>query len=346
VTLADVQAKLAEEGKGYFLPLDPPHTRSATLGGIVATNDSGPKRFLYGTARDVILGIKAVFPNGDIVVAGGKTVKNVSGYDMTKLLIGSLGTLGIICQITFRIYPRLDSEATLLIPFNGLKEADGFLHKILHSKFFPAAMELMTAKTAAGLKEAADLKGSYVAAIGLEGIVEAVERQIAELSAMGRQDGALDVVTLKAENHQGFWIAYRDFAEEWIKTYPNLICLKSNFAISKYAEMMAASEKAVLEAGLAGALTCHAGNGILHTALLMGGELDAKTAVVIDLICRLTAEAVKNEGNLVVVRAPRPIKEKVSVWGQTRSDAVMVRRLKEKLDPSGILNPGRFAAGV
>ena len=102
MTLSEVQKHLAKEGRGYFLPLDPSFTEKATLGGIVATNSSGPKRLLYGTARDLIIGMKTVFPNGDIVVSGGKTVKNVSGYDMCKLLIGSFGTLGIISEVTFK----------------------------------------------------------------------------------------------------------------------------------------------------------------------------------------------------------------------------------------------------
>ena len=105
ITLDEVQKHLAEKGRGYFLPLDPPFTDKATLGGIVATNSNGPKRLLCGTARDLIIGSKAVFPNGDIVTSGGKTVKNVSGYDMCKLLIGSFGTLGILCEITFKLLP-------------------------------------------------------------------------------------------------------------------------------------------------------------------------------------------------------------------------------------------------
>ena len=346
VTLAEAQAKLAGEGKGYFLALDPPHTQYATLGGIVATNDSGPKRFIYGTSRDFILGIKAVFPNGDIVVAGGKAVKNVAGYDMTKMLIGSMGALGIICGITFRIIPRLDAEATLLVPFNGLKEAAGFLHKILHSKYYPASLELINAKMAASFGATAALKGKYVAAIALEGIEEAVARQNADLGEMGRQEGASEVVTLKGDAHRDFWIAYRDFTGELAKTHPNLISLKANFALSKVAEMVGAFEGAVREAGLDCALCCRAGNGILFAALPLGDDLGAKTAAVVGLIGNLTAEAVKNEGNLIVERAPRTIKEKVNVWGQTRSDVVVVRRLKEKLDPSGILNPGRYVGGV
>jgi glycolate oxidase FAD binding subunit len=346
VTLAEAQAKLAGEGKGYFVALDPPHTQHATLGGIVATNDSGSKRFIYGTSRDIILGIKAVLPNGDIVVAGGKAVKNVAGYDMTKLLIGSMGALGIICEITFRITPRPDAEATLLVSFDGLKEAVGYLRKILHSKYYPASLELMNAGTAGRLGATAALKGKYVAAIALEGIEEAVARQKADLGEMGRQEGASEVVTLNADTHRNFWIAYRDFTFELAKTDPNLISLKANFALSKVAEMVGAFEGAVREAGLDCALSCHAGNGILFAALPLGDDPGAGTAAVVGLIGKLTAESVKNGGNLIVLRAPGTIKEKVNVWGQTRSDVVVVRRLKATLDPSGILNPGRYVGGV
>ncbi len=185
-----------------------------------------------------------------------------------------------------------------------------------------------------------------MAAIALDGIEEAVARLKADLSEMGRQEGASEVVTLKADAHRDFWIAYRDFTEGLAKTHPNLISLKANFALSKVTEMVDAFEGAVREAGLDCALICRAGNGILFAALPLGDDLGAKTAAVVGLIGRLTAEAVKNGGNLIVERAPRTIKEKVNVWGQTRSDVVVVRRLKEKLDPSGILNPGRYVGGV
>jgi glycolate oxidase FAD binding subunit len=345
-TLAEIQEKLAGEGRGYFIALDPPHTREATVGGIVATNDSGPKRFLYGACRDIILGTKTVFPNGDIVVSGGKAVKNVAGYDMNKLLIGSMGAVGIVCEITFRIIPRPDAEATLLFPFNGLQEAAGFLRKVLHSKYFPAALELMNEKAASGLAETAGLRGKYVAVLGLDGIEEGVARQIADLGGMGRHEGATDVIALKADAHRDFWISYRDFADKLAETHPNLISLKATFALSRVAEMVRAFEGAVQETGLESALACRAGNGILIAALPLGDDLGAKTAVLVALIGRLTAESVRNEGNLVVEKAPRAIKEKVGVWGQTRSDVVVVRRLKEKLDPSGILNPGRYVGGV
>jgi len=346
LTLAEIQVKLAGEGKGYFVALDPPHTALATVGGIVATNDSGPKRFLYGAARDIILGIKAVSPDGSIVSWGGKAVKNVAGYDMTKMMIGSMGSLGIICEISFRITPRFDADATLLISFDSLNAAAGYLRKLLHSKFYPASLELMNARVAAAVAASAGLAGSYVAAIALEGIEEAVARQIAELSEMGRQEGGTDVVTLKDQPHREFWIAYRDLADTLAIAAPNLVILKSNFILSKVVEMVSAYEAALLKAGLEGALVCRAGNGILYAAIPLGDNLAGKTSDLVSLVARLTDESVKQGGNLIVQRAPREIKEKVSVWGQSRSDAVVVRSLKEKLDPSGILNPGRYVAGV
>ncbi len=346
LTLAEVQGRLAGEGRGYFIPLDPPYTREATIGGVVATNDSGPKRFLYGAARDVILGVKAVFPNGDIVVSGGKAVKNVAGYDMTKLMIGSMGAVGILCEVIFRIYPKPDAEATLLLPFSGLAGATAYLKMLLQSKFFPASLELMNAEAASGTPQTAGIRGSYIAAIGLDGIEEAVARQVSELSDLGRKGGALDAVTLKDQPQRDFWIAYRDLVGTLAKSSPNLVALKSNFVLSKVTEMMTAYETALREAGLDGSLTCHAGNGLLYATIPLGDNLPAKAAAVTALVERLTAESVKHGGNLVVQRAPRAVKEKVSVWGKTRSDAVVVRRLKEKLDPSGILNPGRYVAGV
>ncbi|MBN2439553.1 MAG: FAD-binding oxidoreductase [Deltaproteobacteria bacterium] len=345
-TVSDVQAGLKAEGEGYFLPLDPPHSKGATIGGVVATNDNGPRRLLYGGLRDIILGNTAVLPNGDIIKSGGKCMKNVASYDLTKLLIGSMGSLGLICRTTFRIYLKPESEATLFLSFNDLQSADRFLRKVIQSFYYPAAIELMTAKTMEGHRNMIPLDADYIVAVGLEGIVEAVERQIKDLTEIGRRDGAIGTVSVQGEGHLGFWIAYRDFTEELAKTHPDLICLKSNFIISRCMEMIAASEGAVREAGLACALACHAGNGILYTAIWAGQDWTAKTAAVVETIEKLTAEAVKNEGNLVVEVAPLFIKEKVSVWGRTGQDISLVRGLKEKFDPAGIMNPGRYVGGI
>jgi glycolate oxidase FAD binding subunit len=155
LTLADVQKRLAGENKGYFLPLDPPYSEKATLGGVIAANASGPKRYIYGTARDLLLGLKAVTPTGDIVSFGGKTVKNVSGYDMTKLMIGSWGGLGVITEITTKLLPLPEASATVLISFATPAAAGLFIRKIIHSALLPSAVELLESKAAAKLGEKA-----------------------------------------------------------------------------------------------------------------------------------------------------------------------------------------------
>ena len=348
ITLSEVQKSLAKVGKGYFLPLDPPFTDKATLGGIVATNSSGPKRLLYGTARDLIIGTKAVFPNGDIVVSGGKTVKNVSGYDMCKLLIGSYGTLGIICEMTFKLLPLPEKEATLALSFAKLEEADGFARQVRSSQLIPSSIEILNAIAVQKMKYAMSMppNGNYLVAIGLDGVAESIDRQISEMSEMSKKHGVLEAVTLNSEKHQAFWIALRDFSKGLTEKCPNLISLKSNFLISKSGEMLGSYEKITSEFGMDCAFICHSGNGILYSYILAEKNLRSKIESFVELIGKLTSEAVKNEGNLVVESSPLLIKKKVDVWGQSRSDYLVVRRLKEQIDPAGILNIGRFVGGI
>lgn len=336
ITLAEVQKKLAATGKGSFLPLDPPYSEQATIGGIMATNSSGPRRYLYNSARDLLLGLKAVNPNGDLVAFGGKTVKNVSGYDMTKLMIGSWGALGVITEITTKLLPLPEASATLLASFGDLAKAGSMTRKILHSVLLPSAMELMDGKAAGQLGE----KARYLVAFSLEGVGEAVERQVAEIGELAKREGAVDTKVLKGEDDRNFWIRVRDFA---LASTASVI-LRSNVVISKLTETLGNYEKMAQAAGVDCALIGHAGNGILTSYILDCGA--AKMGPVVDLIGKFTDEAAKHEGNLIVESSPRDLKERVSVWGRPRSDEVVMRRLKETVDPGGVLNPGRFVGGI
>jgi glycolate oxidase FAD binding subunit len=348
LTLGEVQQGLAKVGKGYFLPLDPPFTDKATLGGIVATNSSGPKRMLYGTARDMIIGVKAVFPNGDIVVSGGKTVKNVSGYDMCKLLIGSYGTLGILCEMTFKLLPLPEKEATLGLSFARLEDVDGFVRELRGSQLIPSSIEILNGLAVQKMSHSMSMppNGNYLVAVGLEGVAESIDRQVSEMSEMAKKYGTLEAVTLDAEKHQAFWVALRDFSSRLTDEYSNVISMKSNFLISKCGEVLGSYEKIAQGLGINCAFISHAGNGILYSHVLPGKNFRSRVESFIELIEKMTAEAVKNEGSLVVESSPISIKKKVDVWGQSRSDYLVVRRLKDQIDPAGILNIGRFVGGI
>ncbi len=348
ITLSEVQDSLAKLGRGYFLPLDPPFTNQATLGGIVATNSSGPKRLLYGAARDLIIGTKAVFPNGDMVISGGKTVKNVSGYDMCKLLIGSYGTLGILCEMTFKLLPLPEKEATLSLSFGKLEEADGFVRQLRISQLIPSSIEILNSIAVENMKYPRSMpqNGNYLVTVGLEGVTESIGRQVSEMSEMGKKNGVLETMTLDSDKHRAFWIALRNFSQGLSEKYPNFIGLKSNLLISKSGEMLGNYERIARESGIECAFICHAGNGILHSYILPGKNFRSRIESFVHFIGGLTSEAVKNEGNLVVESSPLSIKKKVDVWGQSRSDYLMVRRLKGQIDPAGILNTGRFVGGI
>ncbi|MHB8908204.1 MAG: FAD-binding oxidoreductase [Syntrophales bacterium] len=336
ITLEAVQQRLASTGKGSFLPLDPPYVERATIGGIIATNGSGPRRYLYNSARDLLLGLKAVLPNGDVVAFGGKTVKNVSGYDMTKLMIGSRGALGVITEITTKLLPLPEASATLLVPFDDLAKAGSLTKHVLHSALLPSAMELMDVNAAEKLGR----KTEYLVAFSLEGVQEAVERQVAEIGQMSKKEGAGEGSILRGGDDASFWRRVRDMA---VASGASVI-LRSDFVISKQAEVLGNYQRWAQAAGVGCAFIGHAGNGIL-TSYILGNGVEKRDAVV-DLIGRFTAEAVKHGGNLIVEAAPRDLKEKVSIWGQPRSDYGVMRRLKAEMDPVGILNPGRFVGGI
>jgi len=348
LTLGEAQRDLMKVGKGYFLPLDPPFTDNATLGGIVATNSSGPRRLLYGTARDMIIGAKAVFPNGDVVVSGGKTVKNVSGYDMCKLLIGSYGTLGILCEMTFKLLPLPEKEATLGLSFAEIEDADGFVRELRGSPLIPSSIEILNGIAVQKMRYPIFMppNGNYLVVVGLDGVPESIDRQVSEMSEIGKKHGTLEAVTLNSEKHRAFWVAFRDFSSGLTEEYPNVISMKSNFLISKCGEILGSCEKSAQGLGMDCAFLSHAGNGIMYSYVLAGKNFRSKADSFVALIEKLTAEAVKHGGGLVVESSPLSIKKKVDVWGQSRSDCVIARRLKEQIDPAGILNVGRFVGGI
>ncbi len=340
MVLSRLQEKLAREGRGFFVPLDPPGTSSSTLGGIVAANDSGPRRFLYGTARDHILGLKFVSPTGKQVAAGGKTVKNVAGYDMTKLMIGSMGILGVISEVTFKILPLPEKQSTACLSFSDAAQASKMARKIVHSSLYPATVELLNPRAATGL--GLDLPNAYLLAIALEGFTEAVERLEAEMKKMAAEAGAQQITLLEGASHDAFWTAYRDLSLNITKTCPEVLSFKANVPISKFSELASLYEQMIGGQGSAFAWTGQAGNGIIHGHLLLAGAVAGQGEFFVSLIGRLTSEAVNRGGNLLLRSCPLALKEKLDVWGMPAAGRLIMRRIKDEFDTADLMNTGRF----
>ena len=141
----------ALRSRGQWMSLDPADAHLATVGGVLATNASGPRRHLYGTARDLLIGVTVVTADGAVVRGGGKVVKNVAGYDLPKLFVGSYGTLGVIVEATVKLRPLPDHERLVCIRFERLKDAGAAVRSVMASDLIPNAIELLdaTASTAA-----------------------------------------------------------------------------------------------------------------------------------------------------------------------------------------------------
>ncbi|GAG06033.1 unnamed protein product, partial [marine sediment metagenome] len=210
-TLADFQRHLAERGQS--LALDPPSAQEATIGGILAANASGPSRHAYGTARDLILGIRAVQADGRIIKAGGRVVKNVAGYDLSRLFIGSLGSLGIIVEASFRLapVPVPGTERTAVISFPSAQEAWRFAAQTANLGL--RAVELLNAEAVRqATTPSAPAKDGYALVLATAGEPAAVERSLKEVGELSRQAGAASLAEVDESAQGPLWQAIAGLA--------------------------------------------------------------------------------------------------------------------------------------
>jgi len=319
-----------ELGKhGQMLALDPYGGPSRTVGGVLATGASGPRRFRYGTGRDLLLGTRFVQADGTITWGGSKVVKSVTGYDIPKLLAGSLGTLGIIVEATLRLHPAPAALGSWLFAFGSREAAASFVAALLASTLEP---ERLTSLNGAALARAGHPGAEAGVAVSIGSVAEAVEAQSAELAAMassagGRASGLGD----------SFWLGLGG-------VLAGPIVLKLASEPSRLPFWAGQLEEACARRSLVPAAVGEAGNGVLRAALMESvPAADLAREIVVPLRERLVAEG----GSLVVERAPVDVKRVVDVWGPIAEPTLAVmKRLKTEFDPRGTLNPGRFVGGL
>src|ERR1700730_11158587 len=261
ITFAALQAQLAT--KGQWVALDPPDTGQATLGGILASNASGPKRLRYGAARDLVIGLHVVQANGEIARSGGRVVKNVAGYDLNKLYIGSLGTLGIIIDANFKLQPLPSEERTLILTFSNATDAMHTVTAILGSLLTPSAIELIDSGAASDMSDFFGLRlptNGYTLAINFEGSLVSIDRQIDETRLLARKYGALLGDDLTGKGQDQFWQAVREH------TRGSVTC-KAAILVSQIAAYLQHLEAVCRRHELEAAVVAHAGNGILYIEL-------------------------------------------------------------------------------
>ena len=342
ITLDALQGALGT--RGQWLPLDPPSPGEATLGGVLATNAAGPRRQGYGTARDLVVGMRVVGADGEIVRAGGKVVKNVAGYDLVKLYIGSLGTLGIIVDATLKLRPRPEMQGACWATFPALDAAALAAAGLAGSELGPVALELLDARageacaSAAGLPTAAG-PGVLVA---FEGLRPTVAWEQGEAARRLRAAGARDVAVLDASGTARALGAVRD-ARRVIAS--PIAVATAGVLPADVGAYLGAAAAAARAANFELASVAHAGHG-LATLFLASGAAPRPAAATAAVLAEWRDAARARGGHLVVEWAPLGVREACPVWDPPGPDVDLMRGLKARLDPQNVLNPGRFVGGI
>jgi glycolate oxidase FAD binding subunit len=330
ITMRALAETLAAERQ--WLPIDVPQPDSATLGGVIATATSGPRRYGCGTPRDYVIGITAVDGRGSTFKAGGRVVKNVAGYDFCKLLTGSLGTLGIISQLTLRIKPIPQESAFLIADISDLATADRLLAALVNSRTTPSAIELLVGPhwrehAVLGLLGAGAMARLVV---GLEGTTAEVGWMLERLAAEWCELGVAATRSLYDDQAAALW---RDLAE-----FPHApdapLVVKASVLPSRVAQFV----ELVREIDPAASIQAHAGNGIVIARFSAFEPGDVSRL----LVGRLQPAAVLAGGHAIVLSSTLGALTRQAVWGGAGDDTVWMEKVKAQFDPKGLMNPGRF----
>ncbi|TDC36541.1 FAD-binding oxidoreductase [Micromonospora sp. 15K316] len=313
--VAELQAKLAPAGQQLALDTPLPAGAAATVGGVVATNSSGPRRMRYGTVRDLLIGITVVRPDGVVAHAGGKVVKNVAGYDLGKLFTGAYGTLGLVTECAFRLHPLPAARAFLTCRTADAAEAGRRAAAVLASQLVPSALEV----------DAAPGGGTGIAVL-LEGTARGVRERATATRAV------LDGATV-AEEPPPWWSSYPWRSGD--------VGLKLTAALSGVPRLLAAAGEAARRHRAPLAVRGSAGTGVLYAGLPAATAPD----VVARIVTELRAEAAAVGGHAVVLTAPPAVGERVDLWGPVEGLDLM-RRVKAQFDPDARFAPGRFVGGI
>jgi glycolate oxidase FAD binding subunit len=311
MSFRELRAILAE--RGQMLALDPPFSEQATVGGIVASNSSGPMRRGYGTARDLVIGMTFATPEGKLVKTGGMVVKNVAGLDMGKLMIGSFGTLAVVTTVNFRVHSLPQAMRTFLFSFADLDAAIEKRNTIIESVLQPIAIDLLSPAAAIMV----DRQG-YVLAVragGSERVLQRYEQILAGSEPISNQEEAR------------FWQKVREFLPDFLRHQPAGVVLRVSHVLSEIGAIFRVAP---------GACIARAGSGVTYICLTSWQE-----------VAPVWRAAAEHSWSAVVEFAPDEVRRREELWLISRSARsgdtfAMMKRIKEMFDPMNLLNRSRL----
>lgn len=296
---------------GQMIPLDPPLCEQATVGGVVASNSSGPRRRLYGTARDLVIGMTFVTLEGKQVQSGGMVVKNVAGLDMAKLMIGSFGTLAAIAVVNFKLTPAPQAERSFLLAFDSLSRAVAARDGVLRSVLQPAALDLLSPAAAAPLGV-----NGWTLAIRVAGNLAVIERYEREFSHVSEGMG------LEGGPHEELWKYVREIAPEHLAAHPNGVVVRASCTLKELEALLASMPEVAV---------ARAGSGVAYGCF-------AEAAAAQEWMKRAAAAGWK----AVMEYCSEAQQRALDLWPEPGGDFEVMKRIKHMFDPDGLLNRGRL----
>jgi glycolate oxidase FAD binding subunit len=322
--LSRLQSTLAEAGQRLAVDETVP---GATVGGTLATGASGPTRLAHGTTRDLLIGVTVVRADGVVARAGGRVVKNVAGYDLGKLMIGSFGTLAVVTEAVFRLHPVPAECRFVTVPVAGPSDAGRLTQEVVHSQVVPGALEVDLPATGPG-----------TLTVLLAGIPEGVRgRTRATLDLLGETATASEEAPAGWGEHPWAPPSSPSSPSVGVAGDDRATALKLAFAISGLADVLGTARGAPAPVHVRGS----SGAGVVHAAI----PADTDPAAVVETVGHLRGVCVRHGGSAVVLDAPAPVKTGVDPWGPVPALALM-RRVKDQFDPDHRLAPGRFVGGI
>ncbi|WP_249871221.1 FAD-binding oxidoreductase [Oceanobacillus saliphilus] len=337
-TLKEITNALTKTGQR--VAFDTPWPELATIGGIVAANDSGPKRLLYGSARDLVIGTRIVYSDGNVIRTGGKVVKNVAGYDMNKLFIGSMGTLGVISEITIKLRPLPKYEGLSLLHFLKGNEQDirDFSVKILDSMMEPVSLELLNPT----LTEKMNGKHCYTLAIAFEDRENAVleqEKWVKEHLPVG-----VEHTVMHEEEARQWWEKFRHLGPNGYNDEQHDAATQAALKVgSNNLDVLVNLELAdKLAAMHAVSIEAHGGLGHGISRVFVKGS----SSNIVSYIREFRTKVENGHGYVVCTHLPFQLRETVGVWGEKPGYFALLQGIKRTNDPKVILNRHRFVGGI
>jgi glycolate dehydrogenase FAD-binding subunit len=331
-----------------FLPLGCAGT-TASLGGLLVTNTSGVKRGRYGSLRDLLLGVRVALPDGALVRFGGRVVKNVAGYDMNKLFVGSLGAFGVVLETTYRLAALPEDDCVLAVVFPTLARAAAVAATIQESQLLPSAILLLHADAVAACTVMSHLSVSaeqVVLVLNFDGTHEAVERQVRDSRSYCQQHGGLHEALLTGEALLSLW----EFQEAWRaaprSAEPERLQVRLGILPGRLedAVQQLSLSLAFCQRGVRWLADYSAGQIFAHLPLEQPPAADLSRALSAWLQ-QVRTQMRAWQGYCVVEYAPAVLRQQLDIWGEAHGQQLL-RLYKQRFDPQVVLNPGRYVAGL